>query len=135
MTDDLRAKRQEPKATTTAKELTTVICDKIGVHEETHCQLFAQIESLIETVLKAEYERGFADGHACDNNTIKTKNEAFEAALKLAEENKVEMGLTAVRFDPECIKETLEQPEVALRKMHNSAIDSVIDDIRQLKGA
>lgn len=57
----------------------------------------------------------------------------LEEAREEAEKERLIVGETSVKFDPECIQETKEQPEVALRKMHNAACDNIVERIRALE--
>lgn len=76
-------------------------------------------QKCIEHHLKQAREEGFAEG--------------IEKAAKVCEEEKLIHGQTKVVFDSDCLAETKEQPEVALRKMHNAAVDNCIDGIKALR--
>jgi hypothetical protein len=61
-------------------------------------------------------------------------NTGLTQAAEIARKEHLVEGQTSVKFHPDCLQETKDQPEVALRKMHNAAVDNCVAAIESLAG-
>ena len=97
-------------------------------------EVIEKIETLCDKVAWTPFMRGVLLS-ALDSFALSAREEALEACVKVAEDEKFIQGQTSVKFDSECLKETSEEPEVALRKMYNAACQNIVDGIRALKSS